>query len=177
MNEQDPLAQLRDIHVPEPLGWWPPAPGWWLLAILLLAGIALGLYLWQRRKRANAYRRVAHAAVENAWIRLQQDGDTQAYAGEVNQVLRRAARVAFPGEPVNAMQGVDWLEFLDATGGTGEEFAGGPGNALLTLPYRPAAGHGDLQPLHELVMRWLAEHRRPRGSEGIASKGARHAAV
>lgn len=31
MNE---LA-LKDIHLPEASLWWPPAPGWWILLILL----------------------------------------------------------------------------------------------------------------------------------------------
>ncbi len=30
---------LRDIHLPGSIGWWPPAPGWWLLAGLLLAAL------------------------------------------------------------------------------------------------------------------------------------------
>ena len=27
----DPLAELRDIHLPPEIGWWPPAYGWWIL--------------------------------------------------------------------------------------------------------------------------------------------------
>ena len=33
---------LRDIHLPEAIGWWPPAIGWWLLADTL-ANIRLRL--------------------------------------------------------------------------------------------------------------------------------------
>ena len=36
--------QLHDIHLPDPAGWWPPAPGWWILALLLLA-----LLIWFSR--------------------------------------------------------------------------------------------------------------------------------
>lgn len=57
--ENDPLAQLRDIHLPEPISWWPLAPGWWALIILCLA---LSIWLVSRavqRWRANLYRRQA----------------------------------------------------------------------------------------------------------------------
>ena len=28
---------LRDLHLPEAIGWWPLAPGWWVV-IALVAG-------------------------------------------------------------------------------------------------------------------------------------------
>jgi hypothetical protein len=41
----EPFAyQLRDIHGPDPVSWWPPAPGWWLLAL----GTILCLWLLWR---------------------------------------------------------------------------------------------------------------------------------
>ncbi|MGB5726303.1 MAG: DUF4381 domain-containing protein, partial [Thiogranum sp.] len=42
---------LRDIHLPDPLSWWPPAPGWWLLLTLLVAIALLGGYLLHRYRR------------------------------------------------------------------------------------------------------------------------------
>jgi hypothetical protein len=38
----DPLAQLRDWHLPDPIQWWPPAPGWWISAAVFLALLLLG---------------------------------------------------------------------------------------------------------------------------------------
>src|SRR3990167_10562255 len=46
-----PLDQLEPLIAPAPIDWWPPAPGWWLLAVLvplLLWGLTR---LLQRLKR------------------------------------------------------------------------------------------------------------------------------
>ncbi|MGH8629975.1 MAG: DUF4381 family protein, partial [Burkholderiales bacterium] len=40
---------LRDIHLPAEPGLWPPAPGWGLLALLLMGG-CLCLFLCRRRR-------------------------------------------------------------------------------------------------------------------------------
>jgi cbb3-type cytochrome oxidase subunit 3 len=42
---------LRDIHLPEAIGWWPPAIGWWLLAILIPLFMALMFWLYKRITR------------------------------------------------------------------------------------------------------------------------------
>ena len=60
----NPLDQLRDIHLPEPISWWPPAPGWWILALassVLLAWLLRFLY---RRYKAKHYRRQALAQLK-----------------------------------------------------------------------------------------------------------------
>ena len=31
---------LRDLHLPEAIGWWPLAPGWWILIAIALVGLA-----------------------------------------------------------------------------------------------------------------------------------------
>ena len=41
---------LRDLHLPEAIGWWPPAPGWWFLALLALTGLVLLLVKYARRR-------------------------------------------------------------------------------------------------------------------------------
>ena len=50
---------LRDLHLPEMIGWWPLAPGWWFLIVLAAAGLGYLLYQSFMKWRRNAARRVA----------------------------------------------------------------------------------------------------------------------
>ncbi|HET9483332.1 MAG TPA: DUF4381 domain-containing protein, partial [Xanthomonadales bacterium] len=53
MNAPVPATepQLRDIHLPAEPSWWPPAPGWWLLAILVIAALVfLVRFAWRKRR-------------------------------------------------------------------------------------------------------------------------------
>ena len=38
MDNEELLEQLADIHLPIEISYWPPAPGWWLLSLILIAG-------------------------------------------------------------------------------------------------------------------------------------------
>ena len=45
----NPLDQLKDIHTPDAIGLWPPAIGWYLVLIFLIAVLVLaGVMLWRR---------------------------------------------------------------------------------------------------------------------------------
>jgi hypothetical protein len=111
----DPLAQLRDIHLPAPVDWWPPAPGWWLLGFLLLALLGAALVWVLRRHRRRRYRRLALREVDALYTRWQQHNDSQTFLRELNQLLKQAALSAFPASRVAALSGEQWLKFLDST--------------------------------------------------------------
>jgi len=108
------LAQLRDIHLPAPVGWWPPAPGWWLLAAVLLAALVALIVLLVRRRRRRRYRRVALREARALFAHWQQHNDTSAYLQAVNRLLKQTALAAYPQQQVAALSGADWLGFLDA---------------------------------------------------------------
>ena len=48
---------IRDLHLPEPVGWWPLAPGWWLLITIAVLGIGWLLLRALRRYRRGQARR------------------------------------------------------------------------------------------------------------------------
>ncbi len=148
----DPLAGLRDIHLPATVNWWPPAPGWWALAAALALGLALAVWLvlrWRRgRVRRAALRELR--ALETAYAEA---GDAGAFAADLSRLLRRYALQRFPRREVAGLTGQDWLRFLDTTGGRGQ-FAEGPGRALTIAPYRPPQSL-DVPALAGLGRRWI----------------------
>lgn len=136
MNGVDPLAQLRDIHMPAAVGAWPPAPGWWLLTILVLALIA-GLIIWRiLRHRRLAYKREALAEWQNIHTRYLNDKDAEALLADLSVLLKRACITRYGRDQVAGLAGEPWLAFLDQTGKC-TEFTQGPGRALVSQRFTP----------------------------------------
>jgi hypothetical protein len=133
---------LRDIHLPGAIGWWPPAPGWWVLVALLLAGIAL----LSLRYYLSRHRRVALRTLRRVREALEQGAEPVACLQNVSTVLRRFAMTnsarahdrvpaGAAAEPeVPGLIGEPWLEYLDSRWPR-DTFARGPGRALLAAPY------------------------------------------
>lgn len=161
----DPLAGLRHWHLPEPIAWWPPAPGWWLLAVAgVIGAVLLVHWLWRRYRRAGVGRAARRelAALEQT---LAAGGDARRYSADLSRLLRRLALVRYPRERVAGLSGRAWLEFLDATGGEGG-FTQGAGRLLVEDAYRPETQPQDthaLEELGQLAARWIAANREVRG--------------
>ena len=157
MTPVDPLAQLRDIHLPESVSAWPPGPGWWLLAALALALLIAGLLWMLRRYRANAWRRQARAALNSAWRRWRKDGNDAAYLQSVSAILKRAALRQFPREAVASLSGDGWEAFLDAQ--WRREQAGFAALSFADRAYQAAPSGVDMAALHRLGRQWVTEVR------------------
>lgn len=130
------LEQLRDVHAPGFPSLWPPAPGWWVLALMALALLWLGTrWIW-RRLRLRRYRRSVLALFDGLAHNELAVTDPSRFAAEISALLRRVALARFPRRQVAALEGAAWLDFLDRTGGGGR-FSDGPGQVLAEGPYRP----------------------------------------
>lgn len=128
-EQQAALEQLRDIRLPEPIGWWPLAPGWWALiavAVLALAAGAVWAVLRRRTRRFAALR-------ELDGLREQlKTGDQANVAADLAALVRRVALSA-QGRHLARLSDADWAEALSqGRFGLPPEVA-----ALMTeLPYR-----------------------------------------
>ena len=141
---------LRDIHLPEPLSWWPPAPGWWLLGLLLLLTPAL-LWLWRRRLRV---RRAALARLGAIESELAAGADPHTLAMALSTLLRRVVLTYRPRADVAALTGAAWRAELDALAGPRGRLSEQVAQQLSTAPYNPRAPFDAAAAVAE-VRRWL----------------------
>jgi len=140
---------LRDLHLPDPVGWWPLAPGWWVLIALAVAGVVYLLYLRYLKWRANAARRAALGELARIYSDFGSGAEATGIAIRVSELLRRSMLAYAPRSEVAGLTGERWLQWLDR-GLDGRPFSEGPGRELESLPYRPAAGATDERDLHAL---------------------------
>ncbi len=126
---------LRDLHLPEPVGWWPPAPGWWLLLFVALVTIAYGVLRAYRHRQRNAARRYALRELARYEAEYRKHKDPVTLAKQLSQLLRRGMLAYAPRTEVAGLTGEDWLRWLDR-GMPLPYFHTEGGRSLLRLPYR-----------------------------------------
>jgi hypothetical protein len=135
---------LRDLHLPELVGWWPLAPGWWFLIALAAAGLAWLLYRSFIKWRRNAARRIALRELSRIQHDYQYGVDEISLAIELSELLRRTMLAYAPRNEVAGLTGEGWLRWLDQ-GLDDRPFSQGSGQNLESLPYRrPAAIEDDV---------------------------------
>lgn len=179
MEAEDPLSQLADIHLPAAVPFWPPAPGWWLLAALLLLGLGLLLWarfrIWQQQQRLQAALRELQRARQTWSESSATDSNAAGLAllQALNSLLKRVALLHFPATEVASLTGQRWLQFLDAQG-SGQNFSNGVGRALAEGEYRRTFD-ADGAALCSLVQDWIStQYQRQQSASraAVAGKGS-----
>ena len=128
-----PLDELKDIHLPTAVSWWPPAPGWWIVTIVVTFACVITCI------KIHRYLTSPVRAASRELTRIRRDfrthRDVHALATALSIFLRRCGLAAYPRVDVAGLSGRAWLEFLDRTGAT-LAFTDGPGEALVSAPYQ-----------------------------------------
>jgi hypothetical protein len=149
-----PVAELplKDIHIPEAISWWPPAFGWWLIAICtpLLLGFLYWLYRRLTRKTALKTARKLFKALKN-----DPTLDDRTKIAELSALLRRVAVSIDTRSQVAGLAGQHWLRYLDGTV-KGAPFSEGPGRVFLDTHYQKSApAELSIQDVFQLCEDWL----------------------
>lgn len=115
MNPAHPLAALRDIHVPDAPGFWPPAPGWIVVACLVTAAGITAAVVSVRRWRAGRFRRDALAVLRSLRARHAAGAPDTEIAIELSMLVRRVALARRPREEIAGLTGDRWMARLEST--------------------------------------------------------------
>ncbi|GIZ12101.1 DUF4381 domain-containing protein [Pseudomonas sp. NCCP-436] len=119
----NPLDQLLPLIDPQPIPWWPPAPGWWLLALILPL---MGWGLWRlarywrnrprRAPREQALDSLRLAALDElAQLSKPYDGAAAGpWLQQLNGLLKRLCRQRYPDAGSHVLSNRAWLAFLDS---------------------------------------------------------------
>ena len=149
---------LKDIHLPEPIGWWPPAIGWWLLAVFISLLIVFLYWFYKRLTRKTA---IKTAKKNLAAIKDNSTLDNDQKLRELSMLIRRVAISVNPRTGVASLTGRQWLAFLDKSV-TGAPFSEGCGQLLANAPYRNTSpSELEIAQLINLCADWLKAQTKP----------------
>ena len=147
---------IRDIHLPEPVSWWPLASGWWVLLALILL---LGLLFWFTKQRSKKLPKSKQASIHSLVMRelktIYKIEDNRLFVQALSELLKRVAITKY-GKKVSGLTGERWLRFLDSKWHR-NLFVKGQGRVLIDLPYRKDP-ESDRKALVQVVKAWL-EHQ------------------
>ena len=113
----DLLNDLRDIHEPIAPGFWPPAPGWWLVFGVGVVVVVVGALLARRWVRHRVGLRAPYVAAERH-VRLAArqhaagEIDARAFADRISDVLKRVLVRVERRERTASAAGDGWTQAL-----------------------------------------------------------------
>ena len=97
------LAQLKDIHFPDPVSWWPLAWPWWLMLVVLIAAIIFSVYYHKK----NAWRAKAITTLNEF-----DDENSIEHALNCNRLLKQICYNKVDPSCAS-LSGIAWLDHLD----------------------------------------------------------------
>lgn len=104
---QSVLNELHDIQEPTQISAWPPAPGWWILGLVLILSL---VWLAVRGRH-----RIALLAWQWHWLRRLPSPVTEpGYFSRLNRTLKDAAQKRWPAQHPLTLSGDAWIGFLQA---------------------------------------------------------------
>ena len=155
MKQTDPLAELRDIHLPDAISWWPLAPGWWLLITISLVAIVYICAMLLKGYNERLYRRQALQKIH------QIQGHDQQHLIALFEILKQVANSAYPQRNFASLAANDFVHFLQNSCKT-PVFKNIPDNwEALLYSNRQASSEQQkqlMEQLHSDAKSWIKQH-------------------
>lgn len=148
---------LKDIHIPtDTLSFWPLAPGWWIVGVLLPLLCFLSIIVYKYFKQTNAIK-----SARKLLFKLKNDKNAEKLQIliAISVLIRRVAISTAPREQVAGLNGLAWLAYLDRSF-KDAPFSQGVGRCLADAQYRKNLDSDfDIEDLFKLCDRWLKKQK------------------
>lgn len=161
MDSQELLNQLADIRLPNEIGLWPPAIGWWILLAILFVFLHAVLTALLKRRALQYSLNAALGELGTSyasWRSASSESKTNAtldFVNTSNTILRRVALIkAVHGKNIASLTGEEWIAFIRSEGDS----------SMLTEEIALALSQGrfqqsldiDTKTLHSFCSSWIA---------------------
>lgn len=158
-NQTAPLAQLKDIHLPDAIGWWPLAPGWYaIITLSIVLILVLATYAYRQHRYALA-KKQALLLLARYQDDYEKEHNTATSSAQISELLRRVALVYYPRTEVASLHGDAWVQFLNQTSKSVD--FNGVRALLLDAPFKASDNNIDLNPLFTHAKLWIKQRGVP----------------
>jgi hypothetical protein len=132
--QASPLAELKDIHLPDPTSLWPLAIGWWILLVIVISTIIV-IVIWQiKRWRLSEAKRRALTDISNL------APTASDWPQALHKLMRRLTISYFDQEEVAQLHGQPLVQFLTSQLKPAQQSnCQGELQKLVNAQYQPAA--------------------------------------
>lgn len=171
-NAHTPTEQalpLADIHLPNAVSAWPPAIGWWLVAVLIIMMLIGVFYGYKYYQKKYGYRRAALNLLRQHH-QAYQAKQTSSFDTAISMmtILKRTAITAYKVEHA-ALFGQAWIDFLNQQSKE-SHFTDALANWMVTLQYQNTNNQHknnqesedksniDINELYRACQLWIKQH-------------------
>lgn len=106
--------ELRDIHLPDTVSWWPPAVGWWVLLLLIILLLIMSYLLIKKMKQVSVRQTAMaeFAIIKKTYIQTQ---NKTRLSQQLSQLLRQVLLSSQQRTLVASATGEQWFKLLKAS--------------------------------------------------------------
>lgn len=154
-SSSQPL-ELRDIHLPDPVSWWPLAPGWWILILLIVILIAFSIIFIPKLIKKLKHQPASQLALtefKKIQQQYQSQKNSQLLVQSLSVLLRRVCMTYHSRQSSAGLTGQAWINMLNNINPQ-HSFSTELINILLTAPYKKQTEF-NAQPLLKQCEAWI----------------------
>ncbi len=134
MNPTNTPLQLRDIHLPDPVSWWPFAPGWWILLFLFVV-LLFALPHIIKKLKLKPINKIALEEFNKIQQQYATNHDDKLLVQQISILLRRTCMSLSGRQQAASTIGDDWITHLNLLSDR-EIFTKEMSQLLVTAPYQ-----------------------------------------